>query len=177
MNKKKLAMAGAVLCLAIGFAAISTTLYINGTATIKANSDNFKNKVIFTKAEVDANAKGKGASAVISSDGKTITFTTQEFSQINDTTTLTYTIANQSNYKAEFDTPAVVCKAASGAETDYTKYLEVTHGGALDGKTLDRSATKEDTMEVELVKSYTGDTTKSITYTCTIAVDAVEATN
>ena len=172
MKKKKAGIALAVLGLTVGFAAVSTTLYINGTATIKADTTDFENNVIFTAATAS-----EGATASISDDGKSITFTTQEFKSIGDTATLNYTITNNSNYKAEFDTPAVVCTANEGLETDYATYLTVTDGKALDGTTLDRNASDDDTLTVSLKQSYTGDEVKTITYTCTIDVDAVEATN
>ena len=175
MKKKKVGILLVVLLLAVGFAAVTTTLYINGTATIKANQDDFEDNVIFTAATVDAEAEAAGATAVISEDGKTITFTTQDFDTIGDTAVLNYTITNNSSYKAEFDTPAVVCTATAEAEA-YADYLTVTTGNALDGTTLDRSASDDDSLTVSMKKSYTGDA-KTITYTCEILVDAVEATN
>ena len=44
--KKKTGLIIAILCMAIGFAAVSTTLYINGTATIKSNDKDFKEKKV-----------------------------------------------------------------------------------------------------------------------------------
>ena len=41
MNKKKSGIALAVLGLTVGFAAVSTTLYINGTAVLKENQTDF----------------------------------------------------------------------------------------------------------------------------------------
>ena len=171
-KKNKIGLAIAVLGLTVGYAAISTTLYINGTATIKANSDDFKNKVIFTAANAT-----NGASATITNSGKTIVFTTQEFSSIGDNTELTYTIGNTSNYDAKLGNPDVVCTADTGAETDYATYLTVGQGTELDGKTITRGGNGTDTLSVELKQSYVDDTAKSITFTCTITADAVEAGN
>lgn len=46
--KKKASLIVAILLLAVGFAAISTTLIINGSAKIGENADDFL--VTFTKA-------------------------------------------------------------------------------------------------------------------------------
>ena len=41
MKAKKTGIALAVLGLTVGFAAVSTTLFINGTTTIKSNKEDF----------------------------------------------------------------------------------------------------------------------------------------
>ena len=175
MQKKKVGLVLGALALTVGFAAVSTTLYINGTATIKANNDDFKNNIKFTAASIDQASIDAGATApTISADGKTITFVTKEFSTIGDKTTLNYTVTNSSNYKAQFETPAIVC---TSTDTAYATYLNVKDGKALDGKLLDRQGSADDTLEVSLKQSYAGEQAKSITYTCTIDVAAVEASN
>ena len=75
MKKNKTAKTGiivAILLLAVGFAAITTTLYINGTAVIKPDDENFKKNVIFTDVDVDATAKAAGATATLSEDSKKV---------------------------------------------------------------------------------------------------------
>ena len=171
MKKKKVVLALGALALTVGFAAVSTTLYINGTATIKANNDDFKSKVIFTKAVLDGADISETA---ISADGTTITYSTPEFDTIGESSTLNYEITNTSDYKAQFGADAVVC---TSTDTAYETYLNVTEGGALNSFVLERTATKGDSLTVALKQSYVGDTAKSITYKCTINVDAVEATN
>ena len=49
--KKKGSILVAILLLAVGFAAISTTLIINGSAKVSENNEDFS--VIFTKATLD----------------------------------------------------------------------------------------------------------------------------
>ena len=49
--KRKSAIIIAVLIMSIGFAAVSTTLIINGSAKVSENTDDFS--VIFTKATLD----------------------------------------------------------------------------------------------------------------------------
>ena len=97
MNKKKSGIALAVLGLTVGFAAVSTTLYINGTAVLKENQDDFEKNVVFTAASMETNTNG----ASISDDGKTITFTTADLDEIGDYDVLTYEITNNSTYNAK----------------------------------------------------------------------------
>ena len=163
--KKKTGLIIAILCMAIGFAAVSTTLYINGTATIKSNDKDFKENVIFTEATAT------NGDASIINNGKAITFTTEAFSVIGDTGKVDFTIANRSDYDAKFETPAIKC---TSTDTSYTEYLNVVAGTKLNGKTIARNGTKDSSLTVTLKKSYTVNE-KNITYTCTIDVTGVEA--
>ena len=52
MRKNKKLMLAAILLLGIGFAAVSTTLLINGTTKIGVD-ESFDDDVIFTRAEMD----------------------------------------------------------------------------------------------------------------------------
>ena len=49
--KRKTAIIVAILIMSIGFAAVSTTLIINGSAKVNENTDDFS--VIFTSASLD----------------------------------------------------------------------------------------------------------------------------
>ena len=167
MKKKTGGLILGALALTVGFAAVSTTLYINGTATIKANNDNFAQNVIFTKANAT-----NGTASIINS-GKAITFTTNEFDSLDDTAKLDFTIANNSNYAAKLGNPAVVC---TSSDTAYATYLTVTPGNELNGVTIARNATDDGSLNVAMKQSYVGDTAKSITYTCTIVATGLEAT-
>ena len=195
MKKNKTAKTGiivAILLLAVGFAAITTTLYINGTAVIKPDDENFKNNVIFIDVDVDTTAKAAGATATLSEDSKTITFTTQEMKSIGDTAVLSYKIKNGSQYIAQIG--SISCKAteaAADASTeeqaaatanaeDYQKYLTVTAADGLKDTQLIAGATSEiDTVTVTQKRSFVsdteGETSKTITYVCTIAADALES--
>jgi len=51
--KKKSAIIIAIILMSIGFAAISTTLVINGSANVSENNEDFS--VIFTAASIDGN--------------------------------------------------------------------------------------------------------------------------
>lgn len=183
MKKNKTAKTGiivAILLLAVGFAAITTTLVINGTAKIVPDSENFEKNVIFTEATAT-----EGATATISADGKTITFTTQEMKNIGDEATLTYKIKNASQYDALIG--SITCEAPkSETETEnanadaYGKYLTVTPSNGLNGTTVAKGTTSatSDTVKVVQKRSFVStdtETTKTITFKCTIPATAKEA--
>lgn len=159
-----------VLFLTIGFAAITTTLTITGTITIKPNNENFEQNVIFTTAE------STEGTVSLASDGKSFTFTTNEFKSIGDGATVSFTIANNSNYKAVLGATAVSCQGTGDNATLFADYINVTNSASLNNATIERNATVDGTLTASLKKSYTGDA-KTVTYTCTIAVTAAEATN
>ena len=75
--KKKSMLIVAILLMSIGFAAISTTLIINGNAKVSENNEDFS--VIFTAASID----GKNVySTAVDETKKTITFTTSELQNV-----------------------------------------------------------------------------------------------
>ena len=85
MRKNKKWLLAAILLLGIGFAAVSTTLYINGNVGITANEADFDVK--FTKATLDGTDV---SSSAISADGKTITYGTNDLSMVGDKSTLDF---------------------------------------------------------------------------------------
>lgn len=178
----KLGIVIAVLLLAIGFAAVTTTLYINGTAKIVPGT--FDGDVVFKTAEMDtdetqAGMQDTGTTAVISEDGKEITFTTQTFNTIGDYAVLHYTIENKSQYDAVLGN--ISCEALEGHETNYSTYLTVTPSTNLDGTTLASKTTSGDaTVKVEMKRSFVGEeneTSRTISYKCTITATAAETSN
>ena len=114
--RKKGALIIAILLMVIGFAAISTTLIINGKARVSENTDDFS--VIFTKASLD---NMDVYNEIISQDKKTITFTSKDLKKINDTSVLNYEITNNSaNYDAEV---SVNCRVKDNTEVKYNKSI------------------------------------------------------
>ena len=166
MNKKKSGIALAVLGLTVGFAAVSTTLYINGTAVLKENPADFEEKVIFTAAAMEKNTDG----ATMSENKKTITFTTSDLTAIGDYDVLTYEITNNSTYNAKLH--EIDCKYDD-------EHITVTHEKALEGVELARGGSTENKLTVTMKKSFIGDTadetSRNVTITCTIGADALEA--
>lgn len=73
----------------IGFAAITTVLFINGTIKVKNGGTDFLNDVVFTKAETES------GEANISGDGKSMTFTTNELINAKDEFLLNFEVTNK----------------------------------------------------------------------------------
>lgn len=111
--KKKASIVVFILLLTIGFAAISTTLVINGNAVVGENAEDFE--VIFTKATLD----GEDVyTRVVDDTKKVITFETNELKQANQKSVLNYEVTNNStNYNAEVQ---INCKVKDETQTKYT---------------------------------------------------------
>ena len=172
MKLNKTALVLVILGLTVGFAAITTTLTITGTATIKANNEDFENNVVFKAGSATAT----NGTATIAENGKSITFTTNTFKSIGDTATVNFTVANNSNYGAKFSSPAIVCTGDSASSSNFNDYISATYGTELNGVTLARSGEKASSVTITMKKSFVNDPV-NVVYTCTLAVEAVEATS
>lgn len=91
MRRKRYLIMLSILFLSIGFAAVTTTLIINGTLRIGVNQNDFDKNVIFTRAETDSNSK-----ASISADGKSINFSSRELKNIYEEAILDFDVTNKS---------------------------------------------------------------------------------
>ena len=160
--KKRASMVVAILLLAVGFAAVSTTLIINGSAKVGENTDDFS--VIFTKATLD----GQDVYAnVISQDKKTITFETNDLKTLNQTSVLNYEVTNNSaNYDAEVQ---VNCKVKDSAEAKYTSIKNALENNATIVKAKE---TLNGTLTVTLNKTATEEVKEE--YVCELEFNAVE---
>ena len=160
--KNKSMLIVAILLMAIGFAAVSTTLVINGNAKVSENEEDFS--VIFTAASID----GKDVyNSVIDDTKKIITFETSELKTLNQTSILTYEVTNNSsNYDAEVK---ITCVPKEGTTAKYTSIknklenyvTEVLAKKSVNGIltiTLDKMPTEEVSEE----------------YTCKLEFNAVE---
>ena len=155
--KRRNALILVILLMSIGFAAVSTTLIIKGSAKISENIDDFD--VYFSKAILD-NVDKSGE--FIDDTNKTITFTTSDLSAVGDTSTLTYEVTNASkNYDAIVQ---VNCEGANN-------YLQVSM--VPDNLTIEATTTKTGTVKVELKK--TSITNQDIT--CKLNIVASERTS
>ena len=144
-----------VLLLAIGFAAVSTTLYINGNTNINPNQEDFN--VYYS----DAYVNGVQDKSVITSD-TTIEFSTT-FETLGQEYVLDYEVTNGSkNYDAELE---MVCTSSS-------EYLEVNNDFD-DDSILESQSKREGTLTITQIKSYTGEDL-SVNITCTINANALE---
>ena len=160
--KRKSIIAVTILLLAIGFAAISTTLIINGSTKVGENTDDFS--VIFTAASLDGTDVYKN---VISEDKKTITFETNDLKTLNQTSILNYEVTNNSsNYDAEVQ---VNCKTKENTTAKYTSIKNELEGNATVVKAKE---TLNGTLTVTLDKTSTEEVREW--YVCTLTFNAVE---
>ena len=160
--KKKSAIMIAIILMSIGFASISTTLILNGSAKVSENQDDFS--VIFTKATLDGQDVYKN---VISEDKKTITFETSELKTLNQTSILTYEVTNNSSqYDAEVK---VTCVPKEGSTAKYTSIKNKLDN---DATKVSAKSSVNGTLTVTLNKTSTEAVTEE--YTCKLEFNAVE---
>lgn len=160
MRKNKKWLLAAILLLGIGFAAVSTTLYINGNVGITANEADFDVK--FTKATLDGTDISTSA---ISADGKTITYGTNDLSMVGDKSTLDFEVTNNSElYDAEV---SIEC-SATGTKRDYYSITKEV------ASTIVAKTKEAGKVDVELIKATTEDITEE--FTCTLTAQATERT-
>ena len=146
----------AILLLAVGFAAVSTTLIINGGARIIADQDNFD--IYFSEAVLD----NVSSPQLISEDKKTITYTTKDLKVAGETSVLDYVVTNNSTqYDAEVE---ISCTPSS------TEYLTITN--EMDVDIIKASTSEAGTLTVRLNKNSTEEIETE--FTCTIVANAVE---
>ena len=160
--KKKSMLIVAILLMSIGFAAISTTLIINGNAKVSENNEDFS--VIFTAASIDGNDV---YSTAVDETKKIITFTTSELKTLNQTSILTYELTNNSsNYDANV---TVTCVPSTGTTAKYTSIKNKLENDAT--KVLAKE-TLNGTLTITLDKVATESVTEE--YTCKLEFNAVE---
>ncbi len=117
-NKKRNILIVIVVFLAIGFAAVSTTLVINGIVGLGFNKDDFV--VIFTNAILD----GKEEKRFISDDKKTINYDTNTLTLLNDKSSLEYEVTNTSkNYDAKV---VIECNIEDDENINVNDYVDMT---------------------------------------------------
>ena len=139
-NKKGLIFA-LIILMSVGFAAVTTTLIINGKTTIAENEEDYQ--VYFSGAVVD---KEDYTNEIISKDKKTITFETKELMKENDTSELKYDVTNGST---QYD--ASVSIKVSKENDDL---IEVTNTYD-DSKNLSARETRTGVLTVRLKKGAT----------------------
>ena len=160
--KKKSAIIIAIILMSIGFAAVSTTLIINGNAKVSENQDDFS--VIFTAASID----GKDVySTAVDDTKKTITFETSELKTLNQTSILTYEVTNNSsNYDANV---TITCVPKTGTTA---KHTSIKNELANDATIVKAKESVTGTLTVTLNKTATEKVTEE--YTCKLEFNAVE---
>ena len=144
-----------IILMVVGFAAVSTTLFINGQTKINPNQEDFN--VYYS----DAYVNGKQDKSVIIDDTH-IVFET-ELLKLGEKYVLDYEVTNGSkNYDAEL---VMEC-------TGSNEYLTVTN--EFDDETiLKAKALREGKLTLELTKSNAGEDVE-VTIACTIKANAIE---
>ena len=160
--KKKSMLIIAILLMSIGFAAISTTLIINGNAKVSENNEDFS--VIFTAASID----GKDVyTTAVDDTKKIITFTTSELKTLNQTSILTYEVTNNSsNYDANV---TVTCVPKTGTTAKYTSIKNKLEN---DATKVSAKSSVNGTLTVTLDKVATESVIEE--YTCKLEFNAIE---
>ena len=160
--KKKSMLIIAILLMSIGFAAISTTLILNGNAKVSENNEDFS--VIFTAASIDGNDV---YSTAVDETKKTITFTTSELKALNQTSILTYEVTNNSsNYDANV---TVTCVPKTGTTAKYTSIKNKLEN---DVTVVKAKSSVNGTLTITLNKTATEEVSEE--YTCKLEFNAVE---
>ena len=160
--KKKSAIIIAIILMSIGFASISTTLILNGSAKVSENNEDFN--VIFTAASIDGKDVYKTA---VDETKKIITFTTSELKTLGQTSILTYEVTNNSSqYDAEVN---VTCVPKTGTTAKYTSIKNKLDNDAT--KVLAKSSVNG-TLTITLNKTATEEVSEE--YTCKLEFNAVE---
>ena len=158
-----------ILMLAIGFAAFSVTLYINGSVSVVNDEADFN--VYFSRAEAS-----DGSTASISSDNKTITFVGKDLSIPGETVKLDYTVVNDSSlYDADVSLDISVEDGANGDRSSY--YTINTTGFNLnESQLISAKTTYDGSLEIYLNKSYAGGGRFDLIITVTLNVEAQSRT-
>ena len=109
-NKKFLFLS--LLILVIGFAAVSTTLYISGNLVFGTNKNDFD--IYFSGAIIDDEDK---SNEVILSDKKHIEYESKELKTLGDTSVLEFEVTNNST---QYD--AMVSISCTLSDNEYITY-------------------------------------------------------
>jgi len=161
MRKNKTAKMGIVvviLLLTVAFAVISTTLTINGTASVKSNNSEFEQNIVFSNAEgtkpyLLVNDSTEKTDVTVAADRKSISFTVPTFDTIGNHAVLHYWIANEStNYDATLGSLTCTVKDSEGTET--TEYITATPANGFNGTKVTKWTTTatDDTVDVKMDK-------------------------
>ena len=160
--KKKSMLIVAIILMSIGFAAISTTLILNGNANVSENNEDFS--VIFTAASIDGNDVYTTA---VDETKKIITFETSELKTLNQTSILTYEVTNNSsNYDAKV---TVTCVPKTGTTAKYTSIKNKLEN---DATVIKAKSSVNGTLTVTLNKVAIESVIEE--YTCKLEFNAVE---
>ena len=165
MRRNKLFIVLAISLLAIGFATVSTVLYINGSTSYIGNQSDFDAGVIFT----DTSAT-KGTSYITDS-GKTIEFTSSTLSVLNETSVVNYTITNKSR---EYDANVIINCGFVDSEGNSTTNDLLTITKSDEKHEIESGGSATGSITIKLIKNAEAEFSQK--FTCTLVATAVERT-
>lgn len=181
-GKSKKSIVVLIVLLAIGFAAVTTTLTINGTIRLGAGADNFRKNLVFTKAVLSYSDSTKTADegdVSIIDEGRGIQFTTKTLTAIGESVTLTYQITNRSQYIADLE--EIKCTVKNAESVDVTNKVVDTKTGdyikleadSVAGTLQKQGVTEDKNVKITMIKSYVGTASSNdTTYSVTCTIDA-----
>lgn len=162
MEKKKIFIL--VLLLVIGFAAISTSLVINGNINVGFSDTKFDGDIIFTKAESET------GEATISETRKEIAYNAEKLENVGQRAILDFDVTNKNrNYDADV---TITC----GLESEFASYSDyVTISTDLESPfELNAGQTKSGHLIIEMTKLYGESLETEISYVCKLVATPKE---
>ena len=153
-----------IFLLLIGFAAVSTTLVINGTLNIGYNEENFSSSVVYTRAETE------DGTAEINQNEKNITFETKRLENVSETATLEFDVTNKSrNYNASV---TINCGLTEEFKS-YSEYVRINTDLESPFELVSGS-TKTGQVTVEMIKAFNEELNKEIRFECKLVATPEE---
>ena len=142
----------AVMLLGVGYATLTDTLTIDGTAGVDLNDskEEYDDDIYFSKV-----ISGTGCTAVINSDVDTgtITVTDGALKAVGDEVIATYTIKSDSDLDVKVERPTI--------NNNNSEYFKVTDSWT-EAKTLPAGGTIDVTVTIKLIK--TADADQDVTF-------------
>ncbi len=147
----------AVLCLGVGYAALTDLLIVDGTAVVNQQKENlvFDEKIEFTKAEVKtattADYSGIADTATVdSSNTDKVSFTVKSLARQGQKATFEFTVTNTSEFDATLALEGAISNTANA------DYFSVTYSFKDNDNTCEKTnGTVVIIVEVELIKAVT----------------------
>ncbi len=134
-----------VLCVGVGFAVVSDTLTIDGSAGVGDISANFDDNVYFSVAQV-VNVKDGDSVAISGTKPDEVSFACGSLLVKDDTASFKFTVKNENDIAA---TVAINL----GTNTGDTDYFEITTDYSATNATITANGTWDVTVTVKLVKT------------------------
>ena len=172
-NRKRVIVAFllvATLLLGVGYAALTDTLTVGGTAGVDFDDSKeaFDGDIYFSKV-----ISGTGCTAVINADTDTGTITVNDgvLKEVGDEVIATYTIKSESDLDVSIPRPLVTNAADTSKITNLNpEYFEVTTSWAVD-QTLPARGTIDITITVRLIKTAAAD--QDLTFNVALVANSI----